>query len=119
MSLGQSKILAHVEDDDQRSISKSELDELSKRSGKNVRGFMPNSQMDQVNRLGAMQMEQRRAEAMKKDPTLAATLNGNKPHKGARIDKQLNEEDDEMIRKMEARKERKRSVGMMRVEDRG
>lgn len=48
-----------------------------------------------------------------------ATLNGNKPAKGARIDKELQQEDDDMVRKMEARKERKRSEGMLRVENRG
>lgn len=88
-------------------------------------------------------MDQRRAEAIKRDPTLAvcfhptlhcffplaepwltfavikATLNGNKPAKGARIDKELQQEDDDMVRKMEARKERKRSEGMLRVENRG
>jgi hypothetical protein len=48
-----------------------------------------------------------------------ATLNGNRPAKGAQIDKELGEEDEEMVRKMEARKERKRSEGMLRVEDRG
>jgi len=50
---------------------------------------------------------------------LQATLNGNQPAKGARIDKELGEEDEEIVRKMEARKERKRSEGMLRVEDRG
>ncbi|KAK0742783.1 hypothetical protein B0T18DRAFT_413726 [Schizothecium vesticola] len=119
MSLGNSKVLAHVDDDDQRSIPKAEIDELTKRSGKNLRGYMPNSQVGQVNRLEAEMMEQRRAEAMKKDPTLAATLNGNRPAKGARIDKELGEKDEEMVRKMEARKERKRSEGMLRVENRG
>lgn len=50
---------------------------------------------------------------------IKATLNGNKPAKGARIDKELQQEDDDMVRKMEARKERKRSEGMLRVENRG
>jgi len=43
MSLGKTKVLAHIDDDDQRSIPKSEINELTKRSGKNLRGYMPSA----------------------------------------------------------------------------
>lgn len=45
MSLGRAKVLAHVDDDDQRSIPKAEIDELTKRSGKNIRGYMPSASL--------------------------------------------------------------------------
>lgn len=43
MSLGRAKVLAHVDDDDQRSVPKSEIDELTQHSGKNLRGYMPSA----------------------------------------------------------------------------
>lgn len=43
MSLGKTKVLAHVDDDDQRSVPKSEIDELTQHSGKNLRGYMPSA----------------------------------------------------------------------------
>ena len=98
MSHARSKVYASYEDDDQRNVPQSEIDELAKRSGKNIRGYMPSvssprspashplppapktpthmelrrseNQMDQVNRLEEEMVEQRRAEAMKRDPTL-------------------------------------------------
>jgi len=64
---------------------------------------------------------------MKKDPTLAvrispqgrgqlvdnnqATLHGNRPAKGAMMDKELMTEDAETVRRMEERKERKKGLG--------
>lgn len=43
MSLGRAKVLAHVDDDDQRSVPKSEIDELTQHSGKNLRAYMPSA----------------------------------------------------------------------------
>src|SRR6478609_5864107 len=39
--LAESKIYTHLDDDDQRNVPQSEIDELAKRSGKNIRGYMP------------------------------------------------------------------------------
>ncbi|KAK3380888.1 hypothetical protein B0H63DRAFT_474536 [Podospora didyma] len=105
-SAGRSKVgfPALYEDDDQRSIRKSEVEELSKHSGKNVKGYMAKSQLDAVNRLHEEETHKKQAEAIKHDPTLAATLHGNKPHKGAIIDKQLMEEEADMLMKKKGNK---------------
>ncbi|KAK0710117.1 hypothetical protein B0T26DRAFT_652032 [Lasiosphaeria miniovina] len=97
------------EDDDQRSFKRSEVDKLSRHSGVNVKGYMGSAQASEVNRLYDEEISRKQAEAMKKDPTLAAsfplyscrcaTLNGNRPAKGAIIDKELMEEEAAMLRK--------------------
>ncbi|KAK4444495.1 hypothetical protein QBC34DRAFT_442457 [Podospora aff. communis PSN243] len=108
---GQSKAYyPHMDDsgDQQRNISQSEIDEAAKRTGKNLKGYMPKDQIDAVNRIEREELHTRQAEAMKKDPTLAATLHGNTPHRGAMTDKELMMEDEETIRRMEEKKERKK-----------
>ncbi|KAK4238135.1 hypothetical protein C8A03DRAFT_44091 [Achaetomium macrosporum] len=83
----------------QRTFKQSEVDELTQHTGENVKGFMPKDQLGEVNRLHAEESQRKREEQIKKDPTLAATLHGNKPHKGAMIDKELQEEDEAMLKK--------------------
>ncbi|KAL2018098.1 hypothetical protein VTK56DRAFT_1284 [Thermocarpiscus australiensis] len=85
------------ESQNQRNVKRSEMDELRKLTGENIRGFRPQDQVDEVNRLHMQERQQ--AEALKTDPTLAATLHGNQPHKGAVIDKELQEEDEALLRK--------------------
>ncbi|KAJ4288703.1 hypothetical protein N0V88_007237 [Collariella sp. IMI 366227] len=67
------------ESQNQRNIKQSEVDELTRQTGENVKG--------------------EQAERFKKDPTYAAELHGNKPSKGAMIDKELQEEDEAMLRR--------------------
>ncbi|KAK0625179.1 hypothetical protein B0T17DRAFT_617301 [Bombardia bombarda] len=87
------------EDDNQRKISKSDIAKHSLRSNVNVMGYRPKDQIDAVNALDAKEIMERTIEAMKKDPTLAATLHGNKPSKGAMIDKELQMEEEEMMKR--------------------
>ena len=42
------------------------------------------------------------AKAAQKDPTLPATMHGNEPSKGAKIDKEIEEEEAEMLAKKDA-----------------
>ncbi|KAL2134845.1 hypothetical protein VTI74DRAFT_10651 [Chaetomium olivicolor] len=87
------------ESQNQRNIKKSEVDELTRLTGENVKGFTARSQAGEVNRLHEQEIQREQAERIKKDPTFAATLHGNKPHKGAIIDKELQEEDEALLRK--------------------
>ncbi|KAK4034188.1 hypothetical protein C8A01DRAFT_18976 [Parachaetomium inaequale] len=87
------------ESQNQRSHTQGEVDELTQHTGENVKGFLPKGQGGEVNRLQAEELHRKQVENMKKDPTLAATLHGNKPAKGAVIDKELQEEDEAMLRK--------------------
>jgi hypothetical protein len=45
-----------------------------------------------------------KAEEMRKDPTLAARQHGNEPSRGAKKDKELVDDDEEIIRKMDEAK---------------
>ncbi|KAK0640818.1 hypothetical protein B0T16DRAFT_495645 [Cercophora newfieldiana] len=111
---GQSKAYyPHMDDsgDQQRNISQADIDEAAKRSGKNLKGYMPKDQINAVSRMEREELHIRQAEAMKKDPTLAATLHGNEPYWGAKKDKELMEEDEATIRRMEERKEKKYQKG--------
>ncbi|KAK3303661.1 uncharacterized protein B0T15DRAFT_560833 [Chaetomium strumarium] len=83
----------------QRNYKQSEVAELTQHTGENVKGFLPKDQRREVNRLHAEESQRRQQEQIKKDPTLAATLHGNKPHKGAVIDKELQKEDEAILRK--------------------
>ncbi|VBB80370.1 Putative protein of unknown function [Podospora comata] len=87
------------EDSNQKNIKKSEIDEMTRHSGENVKGFMPKDQPGEVNRLYEEKFKRERADALKNDPTLAATLNNNKPSKGAIIDKEIEEEERAMLEK--------------------
>ncbi|KAL2259274.1 hypothetical protein VTK26DRAFT_7108 [Humicola hyalothermophila] len=83
----------------QRNVPDTEIDELSRTSGKNVRGFLPKDQQAKVNKLQTEQIQREHAERMRAEPGFAAMYHGNKPNKGAMIDKELMEEDEAMLRK--------------------
>ncbi|KAH6843319.1 hypothetical protein B0I37DRAFT_418430 [Chaetomium sp. MPI-CAGE-AT-0009] len=91
------------ESQNQRKHTKDEVDEMSRHTGENVKGFMPKSQAEEVDRLhteeARLTPNPKQAENLKKDPTLAARLHGNAPAKGAIIDKELQEEDEAALRK--------------------
>ncbi|CCC13507.1 hypothetical protein SMAC4_07131 [Sordaria macrospora] len=87
------------EDGNQRHISQSQVDDLAQHSGKNVKGYRPQDQNAAVNEHYMEESAKEREEAVKRDPTLAAEWHGNKPHRGARIDKELAEEDAAELKK--------------------
>ncbi|KAK3950489.1 hypothetical protein QBC32DRAFT_326064 [Pseudoneurospora amorphoporcata] len=87
------------EDGNQRHISQAEINDLAQHSGKNVKGYRPEDQNAAVNQHYMEESQKGREEAFKKDPTLAAEFHGNKPHWGARIDKELAEEDAAELKK--------------------
>ncbi|KAH6640294.1 hypothetical protein F5144DRAFT_609325 [Chaetomium tenue] len=114
------------ESQDQRHYTQEEVDEMTRHTGENVKGFMPKGQTEELNRLQTeevslalptllfytlcvariianccfcLQIHRKQAENLKKDPTLAATLHGNAPAKGAIIDKELQEEDEAALRR--------------------
>ncbi|KAK4156558.1 hypothetical protein C8A00DRAFT_30524 [Chaetomidium leptoderma] len=84
---------------DQRRHSQTDVEELTRQSGTNVMGFMPKDQAGEVNRLHMEEIQRRQAQKMKDDPTYPAMRHGNKPNKGAIIDKELQEEDEAMLQK--------------------
>ncbi|KAK3503659.1 hypothetical protein B0T13DRAFT_522538 [Neurospora crassa] len=91
------------EDGDQRNVPTDEVDNLVRHSGKNIKAYRPREQVAALNEHLVEETQKLREEAMKKDPTRAAELHGNKPCKGALIDKELAEEDAAELRKKEAK----------------
>ncbi|KAK4243416.1 hypothetical protein C7999DRAFT_36248 [Corynascus novoguineensis] len=87
------------ESDDQRTHSRSEAEDLRKHTGENILGFMPKDRQREIDRLREEEIRRKQAEKVKKDPTLAATMHGNAPARGAIIDKELQEEDEAVLRK--------------------
>ncbi|KAK0619612.1 hypothetical protein B0T14DRAFT_566441 [Immersiella caudata] len=70
-------------------VKKWAVDDAHQHSGKNVKGYQPGQQ-----------------DRMKHDLTYPqATLHGNQQYPGARLDKELQEEDEATIRKKDERKE--------------
>ncbi|KAK1759878.1 hypothetical protein QBC47DRAFT_373225 [Echria macrotheca] len=104
------------EDDEQRNVAQAEIKELTKHTGKNLKGYLPKDQVEEVKRIEAQEIIEKQAEAVKKDPTLPATLHGNRPARGAMVDKELMVEDEETLRRMEERKQRKKSLGHANTE---
>ncbi|KAK3940434.1 hypothetical protein QBC46DRAFT_434759 [Diplogelasinospora grovesii] len=87
------------EDGDQHNYPRTEIEELTHHSGKNVKGMMPKDQMEEVDRQRAEEAERRRQERYKNDPLFRAEVHGNKPNKGARIDAELKAEEEAMLMK--------------------
>ncbi|EGO54461.1 hypothetical protein NEUTE1DRAFT_103911 [Neurospora tetrasperma FGSC 2508] len=91
----------HHPDGDQRHVPTDEVDNLVRHSGKNIKAYRPREQVAALNEHLMEETQKLREEAIKKDPTRAAELHGNKPCKGALIDKELAEEDAAELRKKE------------------
>ncbi|KAJ4420079.1 hypothetical protein N0V85_000733 [Neurospora sp. IMI 360204] len=89
------------EDGDQRHISHTSVDDLAQHSGKNVKAYRPQDQFAAINEHVIEETHKKLEEKIKMDPTRAAELHGFKPSKGARIDKELAEEDAAELRKKE------------------
>ncbi|KAL2177526.1 uncharacterized protein P884DRAFT_292222 [Thermothelomyces heterothallicus CBS 202.75] len=87
------------ESGDQRTHAHGEASEFRRRTGENVEGFLPKGQAGELNRLHTEEIQRKQAENLKKDPTLAATMHGNAPSKGAIIDKELQQEDEAVLSK--------------------
>ncbi|KAI5867635.1 hypothetical protein GGS23DRAFT_549253 [Durotheca rogersii] len=105
-SVGQSAV---YEDGDQRNLKKSEVPGRPRYEEGVEHSHLPNDSKDQrsiANRLGNEERKLSRKEyedpetrAAKKDPTLPATLHGNEPSKGAKVDAELQAEEEEYLKK--------------------
>ncbi|KAK5658077.1 hypothetical protein OQA88_2633 [Cercophora sp. LCS_1] len=120
-------------DDNQRNINQSEVDQFAKTTGKNLKGYLPSISPCTP----FIEIVLRRRLTPQKDPdeasrghqegshpcgmsipqtsrrtdnsALQATLHGNTPNKGAMTDKELMEDDEATLKRMEEKKERKRA----------
>ncbi|KAK4107886.1 hypothetical protein N656DRAFT_849089 [Canariomyces notabilis] len=87
------------ESQNQRHTGQAEIGELRRTTGENVQGFLPKDQQNEVNRLHEEQRQKKQAEAVRNDPTLAANLHGNRPSRGALVDRDLQKEDEAILKK--------------------
>ncbi|KAG7285864.1 hypothetical protein NEMBOFW57_008158 [Staphylotrichum longicolle] len=80
---------ALYESQNQRNHKQSEVEELTRQTGENVKGYLP--------------------KLKKTDPTFAAMMHGNKPSPGAIIDKEIQDEEEAMLRRKSNASARKKS----------
>ncbi|OIW30844.1 hypothetical protein CONLIGDRAFT_630756 [Coniochaeta ligniaria NRRL 30616] len=101
-SVGNSQV---YEAGDQRNVKNSELPKGERFHEGNVNAHSATDSKDQrsiANRLAAEERKEAQEEeesASKKDPTAPAIAHGNEPSRGAKIDKELQEEEEELLRK--------------------
>ncbi|KAL1836511.1 hypothetical protein VTJ49DRAFT_5051 [Mycothermus thermophilus] len=87
------------ESGDQRNYSQADVEEQSRQSGKNIKGYMPKDQVRKLDKLYMEQVEREREEHAKNDPTWIAHQHGRRPSQGAIIDKEIQEEEEAYLRK--------------------
>merc|ERR1711988_491999 len=85
------------EDGDQRNYNPSEVRAAERTSGINVEGYMDKNKI--MNKLQDEEDQKRTQDRMQHEPGFAATMHGNEPSKGAKIDAELAEEEAEMLAK--------------------
>ncbi|SPO07222.1 uncharacterized protein DNG_09916 [Cephalotrichum gorgonifer] len=92
-------------DGDHHNVSRAEVEEASRESGHNLRGYMSNYSKNQEPIATQVHEERERmyphteADLAKKDPMLPAMMHNNEPSRGARIDAELMAEDAEELRR--------------------
>ncbi|KAL9109203.1 MAG: hypothetical protein Q9227_006128 [Pyrenula ochraceoflavens] len=95
---------------DQRNVPRSEAQDAARYHKGQKHSHVPNDSKDErsiANKLAREEQRQKEGETVdseearlsKKDPTLPAQVHGNEPSKGAKIDKEIEEEDAEILRK--------------------
>ncbi|KAK2627749.1 hypothetical protein QTJ16_002395 [Diplocarpon rosae] len=108
-NVGQASV---YEDGDQKNVPKSELEQEKKQSrfhegkenshkandSKDER-TIANKLAREAKREGEDEEESEETKALKKDPTLPAKMHGNEPSKGAKIDAQIQAEEEEELRR--------------------
>ncbi|KAK1763572.1 hypothetical protein QBC33DRAFT_549354 [Phialemonium atrogriseum] len=92
---------------DQRNVSKADVEKHDQHHIGNLKAHQPTDSQDQrtiANRLAAAEQapepgDDAETAASKKDPTLPAKMHGNEPSRGAKIDAELQAEDEAALRK--------------------
>ncbi|CAM1501828.1 Fc.00g038120.m01.CDS01 [Cosmosporella sp. VM-42] len=92
---------------DQRNVKNSEIENADRFHEGNANSHLANDSKDQRSIANRLAAEEQRKETtgddaetkqLKKDPTLPAKMHGNEPSKGAKIDAELQAEDEERLR---------------------
>ncbi|KAI0130165.1 hypothetical protein BJ170DRAFT_618941 [Xylariales sp. AK1849] len=91
---------------DQRNPKQSEINNATRFEEGKEHSHKPNDSKDERSIANRLANEERKkddvdpqAEAIKKDPTLAAKLHGNEPSKGAKIDAEILAEEEEYLKR--------------------
>ncbi|MCJ1250591.1 hypothetical protein MMC30_007819 [Trapelia coarctata] len=104
-SVGQKTI---YEDGDQRNVPQSEIEHAERYNEGKENSHKPNDSKDQRSIANRLANEEKKLEAeeknqefdeAKKDPTLPARNHGNEPSKGAKIDKEIQDEEEEYLKR--------------------
>ncbi|KAH9987835.1 hypothetical protein F4779DRAFT_284432 [Xylariaceae sp. FL0662B] len=91
------------EDGDQRNFQGSSIETEQRHHIKKAEGYMPKDRNKAMNKMLDEDIRDRINERYKTDPTYAATMHGNKPSKGAKVDAELRQEEEEMLKRKKGR----------------
>ncbi|KAI1333055.1 hypothetical protein F5Y16DRAFT_354691 [Xylariaceae sp. FL0255] len=93
-------------DGDEHNYGKGDIRKEDHYRLQNVAAYMRRGKNEAMNDMLAEDIEQESKERYKTDPTYRATIHGNQPSKGARIDAEIQQEEAEMIRKKQEKADR-------------
>ncbi|KAI1082912.1 hypothetical protein F5B20DRAFT_489022 [Whalleya microplaca] len=87
------------EDGDQRNFESSSVATEQKHHNINAEGYMPKDRNKAMNKMLDEDIQGRVNERYKTDPTYAATMHGNQPSRGAQVDAELRQEEEEILKR--------------------
>ncbi|KAI1209016.1 uncharacterized protein F4807DRAFT_428520 [Annulohypoxylon truncatum] len=87
------------EQGDQVNYPRSNVANEEKHHTMSAEGYRPKDQNKAMNKMLEENIQDEVAEKYKHDPTYRATMHGNEPSKGAKIDAEIQREDEELMRR--------------------
>ncbi|XXG94854.1 hypothetical protein Hte_001113 [Hypoxylon texense] len=90
---------AIYEDQDQVNYGRSSIANEEKHHTTKAEGYRPKDQNKKMNELIEEDIQERVAERYKHDPTYRATMHGNEPSRGAKVDAEIQQEEEEQLQR--------------------
>ncbi|KAI0889739.1 uncharacterized protein GGS22DRAFT_3444 [Annulohypoxylon maeteangense] len=87
------------EQGDQVNYGRSNVANEERHHTRNAEGYRPKDQNKAMNQMLEENIQDDVAERYKHDPTYRATMHGNEPSKGAKIDAEIQREEEELLRR--------------------
>ncbi|KAI1855611.1 hypothetical protein JX265_006014 [Neoarthrinium moseri] len=96
-----SKVGAHYiyEDGDQRTFKEEAFHNENQHHRENFDGYMKKGKLEAMNQMREEDIQDQVQERLKRDPTYPAMLHGNEPSRGAKIDAEIQAEEEEFLKK--------------------
>lgn len=90
---------AIYEDQDQVNYGRASVANEEKHHTTKAEGYRPKDQNKAMNKMLEEDINDQIAERYKNDPTYRATMHGNEPSRGAKVDAEIQREEEELLRK--------------------